>query len=280
MKTETQNDYEFEKQLHDAFYEAYFNYIPYDDEKLFALIEKAQDGDKEARDKIWLANLSLIPNIVKKLDWGDGVELDDLIQEGALGVYHSILCFDTKSGYKFSTYTFQAIRSHVLRYKQSLNKYKMPRSMNANIWIYKKSVNTNPDLTDTERYKTLKHHQGFESFERYLQVKMFSNVQFVSLNAPVISSENKELLELQDFLPDDFNLEEEIIQKLLFENTVEVLKQLSDREIEVIEKRMGLITGKPETLQEIADKFNLSRERVRQIELKAIKKMKRMMKIT
>ncbi|PWJ91233.1 MULTISPECIES: RNA polymerase sigma factor RpoD [Oceanotoga] len=239
------------------------------------LARRAQKQDKRARDELIKANLRLVISIAKRYT-GRGLSFLDLIQEGNIGLIKAVNKFDWKKGFKFSTYATWWIRQAITRaIADQARTIRIPVHMVETINKMNKTIREY--LQENGEYPTAQELSKLmdKPVEKVNEILM-SAKDIISLNSPISSGNgDDDESETGDFIgSDDLTPEEVAQQMILKEKLEEVLDTLHPKEALVLKMRYGFLDGKQKTLEEVGQFFNVTRERIRQIETKALRKLR------
>lgn len=241
------------------------------------LARRVRRGDEAARKQMMEANLRLVVHVAKRYARrGDSEELLDLIQEGNLGLFRAVERFDPQRGTRFSTYATYWIRQAIQRALAKQRVIRIPEHV----------------LEDITRLRKVRHRLYQELGRQPTSAELASEMELtvsevekleevsqdtVSLDLPVRGEDGEESTELKSLLQDLEAPQPEFIanQRLLRHQVRDVVAELPPRDRKIVQLRFGLQNGIPKTLAEVADEFGISRERVRQIQERALARIRK-----
>lgn len=265
------NSKQFIEETLDAYYKLVGHYPLLDEKEEKSLLKKMKDGDTEAYNRLVCSNLRLVVHVAKKYI-NRGLDVDDLIQEGTLGLITALKRYDAKFHSRISTYAMYWIKQSIQRaIYDTGNLIRFPVHMHETINTFKST------------YKKIEKEQG-----NIPTVKMMADTlgcseeriveisKFVENNVIYDDTINDAGDTVFDLINDDQNdsAERFVYNKKLKEQVLAVLDTLTPREEKVLRLRYGIDDGKPKTLEEVGQHFNNTRERIRQIEAKALRKLR------
>ncbi|MDO4593819.1 MAG: sigma-70 family RNA polymerase sigma factor [Tissierellia bacterium] len=241
------------------------------------IVAQFQKGNQQALSALVDKNQGLVRSRASYFykSHGNDLELEDLVQSGMLGMIRAAEKFDTSLGYKFTTYAYKWIDKAI---RKAINKeghtIRIPAGKYLKLNKLKQILKANPEASEKELYKILKK----EGIDKKQADDLFlinrNQVNSTSLNIN-LDSEDSTGDELMDMVGDDsVPVDDQILEKDMERALMKALGQLSDRERQIIIYRYGLDNKKPKTLEEIGSIYDLSRERIRQIENQALGKLK------
>ncbi|WP_246798773.1 sigma-70 family RNA polymerase sigma factor [Deferribacter autotrophicus] len=245
---------------------------PLSKEEEYELGKKIQQGDMKALEKLVLSNLKFVVSIANRYK-NTGLPLADIINQGNLGLLEAAKRFDPERGVKFISYAVWWIRQAIIQalaeqsgtVKLPLKQASILYKINEAIETLSKELGREPTPDEIALYLNMDE----KDVENVLRVSR----NYLSLEAPIKEGEDKSFIDLLE--SGGKSVEEEIFLNTLKNNIEEIVSELNDREAQIIKWRFGLDGGAPKTLEEIGEILNISRERVRQIEARALGKLRK-----
>ncbi|RJP67901.1 MAG: sigma-70 family RNA polymerase sigma factor [Candidatus Abyssobacteria bacterium SURF_17] len=237
------------------------------------LAKRIEKGDQDARKVLITSNLRLVVSVANKF-LHYGLPLLDLVEEGNLGLIKAVDKYDYKKGYKFSTYATWWIRQSISRFLANYGRtIRIPVYMTENVIKYKQA---------TQRlYKQSGRKPSVEEIAAELEMTPENVAELHKYSQKITSLEEnvgaEDGAELGDLIEDTQAIDPVDLVAKVFrdQKLMQMLDQLTAREAEILQFRYGLVDGDPHTLRETGERFGLTRERIRQIEAKAIKKLRK-----
>ena len=241
-------------------------------EEEISLAKRIEKGDELAEHELAEANLRLVVSVAKHYV-NLGLPFTDLIQEGNIGLIKAIKKYDYRKGFRFSTYATWWIRQAITRaIADQARAIRLP--VHAVEIINRMMRVKSVFLADNGREPSLEELSKIMniSYQRLKEI-MEMDKDLISMNTPVGDDEESQV---GDFITDErTNTQGEVDNKLLKEDLLKAVDKLNDREAAILKMRYGLENGEAHTLEEVGQHFGITRERVRQIEIKALRKLKR-----